>query len=221
MDILYCGKAHETMDQLVLGVSLTSEEQKSLDSHLESCSSCMGRWSHSEKVSQSLGKSFQQLVSTFESPRVRVLLQLQREVVPKKEEPLWKRWGAFSWMVLFLTLMLVILAYLGLFLASRIWQNKLQKIWKDTKKTVQFMEEYKEKKGLYPHPSSLIPLRDPWGNPYQIRQTGNEILIYSFGVNGRDDGGKEDDLWSLWIVKDKIYIKKNSLFKEGVQNFND
>lgn len=44
-------------------------------------------------------------------------------------------------------------------------------------------------------------LCDPWGNPYKYKLAGSlnttighEILIYSFGPNGKDDEGAEDDI---------------------------
>ncbi len=39
---------------------------------------------------------------------------------------------------------------------------------------------------------------DPWGNPYQYRYPGvhrkYKFDLYSFGPNGKDDGGKGDDI---------------------------
>lgn len=43
-------------------------------------------------------------------------------------------------------------------------------------------------------PKDEIPL-DPWGNKYQMNVgQNNQVLIYSIGKNGQDEGGKGDDV---------------------------
>lgn len=41
---------------------------------------------------------------------------------------------------------------------------------------------------------------DDYGRPYQLLVQRNQVLIYSVGRNGRDEGGKGDDLHGGWVT---------------------
>jgi len=46
--------------------------------------------------------------------------------------------------------------------------------------------------------SSGTTLIDAWGVPVALRSDGTRILLTSFGTNGKDDDGHNDDLRRVW-----------------------
>lgn len=48
-------------------------------------------------------------------------------------------------------------------------------------------------------------VKDLWGNPFVIRDSGTAKLIYSIGMNGVDESGKGDDIALGNIQNKEIY----------------
>jgi len=83
-------------------------------------------------------------------------------------------------------------------------QNFRGKAEFEATRTVAALLQYRHDRGRYPEAlAELVPAylkhlpRDPYGpDTFIYRRTGNDFILYSRGVNLRDDGGKHDERWA-------------------------
>jgi general secretion pathway protein G len=107
------------------------------------------------------------------------------------------------------TLALSVATMLAVSVSQPIVDLKITKAQQDLLTLQAVLDDYKTKRGALPGEqdglAALVGVSlgrapvDPWGSPYVYRRTGQDEVyrVYSRGLDGRDDGGAEDDVTTV------------------------
>ncbi|RME85597.1 MAG: hypothetical protein D6785_04205 [Planctomycetota bacterium] len=214
-----CKNTKEYLEKRLLGLEEVVEDEMAFQSHLSSCSHCQEELNENKSIEYGLQKGLGNIVQTLESPKIQVLMALEEE--EKNESPRFQKpWRLAFWMILLMVLLLLPMAYLSLKIATKMVTEKKKSVYKAfhdleglAKQVPDIVDHYVQKNSAFPLTLSLSMTQDPWGKPYYLRNLHNErFLLYSFGPNGVDEKGKQDDIWIMLCKRGNIYVIEASSF---------
>lgn len=193
---------NQYLERLLLGDSLTPEEEVAFQQKLDEDTQCRQEWEKVESFTEGFRAAYTEVTEKITPPKSRVLSRLEFESSRlKPSSPPKRSWRALLGIFLVSAVALLLVVYAGLATLYKIRQNQIRKwIKRDLNDLQNALHHYKNKHGQYPdHIQNLMKKKrlDPWGRTYRIFWTDKEktkYLLYSVGKNGQNEYGQGDDL---------------------------